>query len=128
MHKKQLNKIIEEDFGAPAGLENIEFYQPALNELMKDLPAEELAKAVETAVEWNNQTAPKDVQARYACNFREHGQTHSIIQVHDEKSIPGCEILCRRNVEEGQDPHGDIGRIQRRQGRDIFTNVSPAMI
>ena len=64
-HKAELKHIIEEVFGALAGSANIEYYQPALNELMKGLSAEELAKATETAKEWNNQPAPKDVQARY---------------------------------------------------------------
>ena len=66
-HKAELKHIIEEVFRALAGLANIEYCQPALNELMKGLSAEELAKATETetAKEWNNQPAPKDVQAWY---------------------------------------------------------------
>ena len=64
-HKAELKHTIEGVFRALAGLANIEYYEPALNELMKGLLAKKLAKAAETAKQWNNQPAPKDVQSWY---------------------------------------------------------------
>ncbi|KAN0074441.1 hypothetical protein V8E55_011853 [Tylopilus felleus] len=61
--KANLTQIRNELAG---GSNDIKFYQPALNQLMKGIPAEDLKKAEWTAVEWNLQSSPEEAQARFA--------------------------------------------------------------